>query len=98
MNASGTTRDAAHAAATTLHTPLTYQSGFGNEFATEALAGALPVGQNSPQRVWLTDCTPSRSRAPPSPRRARPIAAHGRIASAPRRCTRHSAASTTAAS
>ena len=26
-----------------------YMSGFGNEFATEALAGALPVGQNSPQ-------------------------------------------------
>ncbi len=29
---------------------LSYQSGFGNEFATEALQGALPVGQNSPQR------------------------------------------------
>ena len=28
-----------------------YQSGFGNEFSTEALPGALPVGQNSPQRV-----------------------------------------------
>ena len=28
-----------------------YQSGFGNDFATEAIAGALPVGQNSPQRV-----------------------------------------------
>ncbi len=28
-----------------------YQSGFGNEFATEALPGALPVGQNSPQKV-----------------------------------------------
>ncbi|MBU6422186.1 MAG: homogentisate 1,2-dioxygenase, partial [Gammaproteobacteria bacterium] len=30
---------------------LSYQSGFGNEFATEALPGALPVGQNSPQKV-----------------------------------------------
>ena len=30
---------------------LKYQTGFGNEFATEALPGALPVGQNSPQRV-----------------------------------------------
>jgi homogentisate 1,2-dioxygenase len=30
---------------------LTYQSGFGNEFATEAVAGTLPQGQNSPQRV-----------------------------------------------
>ena len=29
---------------------LAYESGFGNEFATEALPGALPVGQNSPQR------------------------------------------------
>ncbi len=28
-----------------------YQSGFANEFATEALPGALPVGQNSPQRA-----------------------------------------------
>jgi homogentisate 1,2-dioxygenase len=30
---------------------LRYQSGFGSEFATEALEGALPVGRNSPQRV-----------------------------------------------
>ena len=30
--------------------PLDYQSGFGNEFATEALPGALPVGRNSPQQ------------------------------------------------
>lgn len=29
---------------------LQYQSGFGSEFATEALPGALPVGQNSPQK------------------------------------------------
>ncbi|MXP41542.1 homogentisate 1,2-dioxygenase [Altererythrobacter soli] len=27
-----------------------YQSGFGNHFASEAVAGALPVGRNSPQR------------------------------------------------
>jgi homogentisate 1,2-dioxygenase len=30
--------------------PFAYQSGFGNEFATEAQPGALPVGQNSPQK------------------------------------------------
>jgi homogentisate 1,2-dioxygenase len=30
--------------------PLAYMTGFGNEFATEALPGALPVGRNSPQR------------------------------------------------
>jgi homogentisate 1,2-dioxygenase len=33
----------------TLH----YQSGFGNEFATEAVPGALPQGRNSPQRAPL---------------------------------------------
>ena len=30
---------------------LKYQSGFGNEFATEAVAGALPQGRNSPQHA-----------------------------------------------
>ncbi len=30
--------------------PLRYQPGFGNHFASEALAGALPQGRNSPQR------------------------------------------------
>ena len=29
--------------------PLDYQLGFGNEFATEALPGALPIGQSNPQ-------------------------------------------------
>ena len=32
-------------------TKLHYQPGFGNGFATEALPGALPEGQNSPQRA-----------------------------------------------
>ncbi|GAA0745860.1 homogentisate 1,2-dioxygenase [Ideonella azotifigens] len=32
-------------------TSLRYLSGFGNEFATEAVAGALPQGRNSPQRA-----------------------------------------------
>ena len=30
-----------------------YQSGFGNQFATEAVPGALPQGRNSPQRAPL---------------------------------------------
>ena len=30
---------------------LHYQSGFGNEYATEAISGTLPQGRNSPQRV-----------------------------------------------
>jgi len=46
-----TSSRAAAAAAAATDAPLAYQSGFGNEFATEALAGALPVGQNSPQRA-----------------------------------------------
>lgn len=32
---------------------LKYQTGFGNEFATEAVEGALPVGRNSPQKAPL---------------------------------------------
>ena len=31
----------------------TYQPGFGNEFASEAVPGALPTGRNSPQRAPL---------------------------------------------
>ncbi|WP_417771333.1 homogentisate 1,2-dioxygenase [Stappia sp.] len=31
--------------------PLAYMPGFGNDFETEALPGALPQGQNSPQRA-----------------------------------------------
>ncbi len=34
----------------TIEKELSYQSGFGNEFATEALPGALPSGRNSPQQ------------------------------------------------
>ncbi|HAF69604.1 MAG TPA: homogentisate 1,2-dioxygenase, partial [Acidimicrobiaceae bacterium] len=30
---------------------LTYQSGFGNHFESEAESGVLPIGQNSPQKV-----------------------------------------------
>jgi len=32
-------------------TSLRYQSGFGNEFVSEAVEGVLPRGQNSPQKV-----------------------------------------------
>ncbi len=32
---------------------VTYQSGFGNQFQSEAVEGALPVGRNSPQRAPL---------------------------------------------
>ncbi len=33
--------------------PLEYQSGFGNQFSTESVPGALPRGRNSPQRAPL---------------------------------------------
>jgi homogentisate 1,2-dioxygenase len=33
-----------------METALQYQSGFGNQFVSEAMPGALPVGRNSPQR------------------------------------------------
>jgi len=42
---------AAAAAMTRAVSEGSYQSGFGNELATEALPGALPRGQNSPQRA-----------------------------------------------
>jgi homogentisate 1,2-dioxygenase len=34
-----------------MSTELHYQSGWGNQFASEAVAGALPLGRNSPQQV-----------------------------------------------
>jgi homogentisate 1,2-dioxygenase len=37
--------------AATRRSGLAYQSGFGNTFSTEAVKGALPVGQNSPQKT-----------------------------------------------
>jgi len=32
---------------------ISYQSGFGNQFSSEAVEGTLPIGHNSPQRVAL---------------------------------------------
>ena len=65
-----------------------YLSGFGNEFATEALAGALPQGRNSPQRcpfglyaeqlsgTAFTAPRAARSGAPQWLYRIRPAASH----------------------
>ena len=39
------------ARAATVPVATDYLSGFGNHFATEAVAGALPIGRNSPQHV-----------------------------------------------
>ena len=49
MTIATSTKNRGAGAATQADAPR-YQSGFGNEFATEALAGALPIGRNSPQR------------------------------------------------
>jgi len=66
---------------------LRYLSGFGNEFATEAVPGALPKGQNSPQKPLLGLYAEGVSGTPfTAPRaenrrtwlyRIRPSAAHG---------------------
>jgi homogentisate 1,2-dioxygenase len=66
-----------------------YQSGFGNEFATEALPGALPVGQNSPQRcaygLYAEQISGTAFTAPRHANRRswlyriRPAAVHGRF-------------------
>ena len=70
--------------------PLGYQSGFGNEFATEALPGALPLHRNSPQRVahglYAEQISGTAFTAPRSHNRRswlyriRPAAVHGRFA------------------
>jgi len=44
---------AADSKAATRGAALQYQSGFGNNFVSEAVPGALPVGRNSPQRPPL---------------------------------------------
>src|SRR5271169_1554783 len=46
-----TEREKSHGKAPRIEAVPAYQSGFGNEFSTEAVAGALPVGRNSPQRA-----------------------------------------------
>jgi homogentisate 1,2-dioxygenase len=46
-------RSKSHSKSRSQLAPLDYFTGFGNEFASEALAGALPVGQNAPQRAPL---------------------------------------------
>ena len=51
-------------------------SGFGSHFATEAVAGALPKGRNSPQRPAF-GLYAEQFRAPPSPRRGPKIDAPG---------------------
>lgn len=67
-----------------------YQTGFGNEFASEAIAGTLPVGRNSPQRVahglYAEQISGTAFTAPRHANqrswmyRIRPAAMHGRFA------------------
>ncbi|WP_449447146.1 homogentisate 1,2-dioxygenase [Thermomonas brevis] len=66
-----------------------YQSGFGNEFASEAMPGTLPAGRNSPQRVahglYAEQLTGTAFTAPRHANRRswlyriRPAAVHGRF-------------------
>ena len=67
-----------------------YQSGFGNEFASEAIPGTLPIGRNSPQQVahglYAEQLTGSAFTAPRHANRRswlyriRPAAMHGKFA------------------
>src|SRR5688572_2413796 len=77
---------------------LRYQSGFNNEFATEAMGGVLPQGQNSPQRVasglYAELCTGTPFTTPRSSNRRvwmyriRPSAVHKPFAPIPLRLLR----------
>ena len=51
IKAQAVNAQAMNAPAKTPKIELRYQSGFGNEFASEAVEGVLPRGQNSPQKV-----------------------------------------------
>jgi homogentisate 1,2-dioxygenase len=50
LTTSGATAPGAFATAPTEKDPYKYQVGFGNRFASEAIPGTLPQGQNSPQK------------------------------------------------
>ncbi|ARN20996.1 homogentisate 1,2-dioxygenase [Piscinibacter gummiphilus] len=68
---------------------MSYQSGFGNTFATEAIPGTLPVGRNSPQHVahglYAEQLSGTAFTAPRADNRRswlyriRPAAVHGRF-------------------
>ncbi|KAL4247480.1 homogentisate dioxygenase family protein [Abortiporus biennis] len=47
---SGTSAPTGYSSTSFLNDPYIYQVGFGNQFASEALPGVLPIGQNSPQK------------------------------------------------
>jgi homogentisate 1,2-dioxygenase len=77
---------------------LQYQTGFCNEFATEAIEGVLPKGQNSPQKVALglyaEECTGTPFTAPRGSNRRdwlyriRPSATHKPFSEIPSRLIR----------
>jgi homogentisate 1,2-dioxygenase len=75
---------------------LKYLSGFGNEFASEALPGALPIGQNSPQaraserggELAASCCARRRRRLAARPQLTRTPPAHARGAGLPLRSVR----------
>ena len=72
--------------------PLRYQSGFGNELATEALARRAAASARTRRSARRSGSTPSSCPAPRSPRRAPRTAARGSTASGRRRCTGRSSA------
>jgi homogentisate 1,2-dioxygenase len=75
-----------------------YQTGFGNEFASEAIAGALPEGRNSPQRVPHGPVCRADERHGVHRAQAMQTGAVGCTASDPLRCTGRSPVRATDAS
>ena len=47
------TATSSSSSSSTVSSSLNYMSGMDNEHSTEALPGALPIGQNSPQKVCI---------------------------------------------
>jgi homogentisate 1,2-dioxygenase len=76
-------------ASSTIAAELAYQGGFGNQFSSEAHAGALPIGRNSPQKAphglyaelfsGTAFTAPRRHNLRTWMYRIRPAAAHGRF-------------------
>ncbi|KAL4247472.1 homogentisate dioxygenase family protein [Abortiporus biennis] len=51
MSMTGTSAQTGYSSKSFDNDPYIYQVGFGNQFASEALPGVLPLGQNSPQKI-----------------------------------------------
>jgi hypothetical protein len=86
-SAPATALAAGHGSVSAGHT-LSYMSGFGNEHSSEALPGALPVGQNSPQKVRRCAAFALRAAGDASAQRTRRTRQAPRESNRATRCTK----------